>query len=384
MDRVVLAILDDDISPGTDPGENGPWLARLLELRGWSVLAMQSMPETEQDLRGFLQGWAGRSEWLVVSCRRPVEESQKLLSTIADMLQIPFPADGTKKSLVEGGGQIVSCPESALTGLRFSLRGSRVLVLPGEAGAFRSLARSFFAPESVAGESSVLKVVGLSPRQVRDRLPGLPSGDNGLPLSMTLSPNIVTLFLKGPEAEISGYADSLRALFAGDILPPGADSLAQAVLQRSIKAGVTLSAAESCTGGLIGAELTGPAGASASFLGSAVCYANEAKEDVLGVPRSVIETEGAVSEACALAMARGARRIYRSGLSVSVTGIAGPDGGSRQKPVGTVWFGISSESGDRAFVRCFRNMGRNGVRSWTVAVALEALWRHLEGGKALC
>lgn len=107
------------------------------------------------------------------------------------------------------------------------------------------------------------------------------------------------------------------------------------------RTGNTVSFAESCTGGKLSAKLTEIPGVSDIFVGSIVCYANSVKEDILGVMPETIRSEGAVSEAVALQMANGARRILKSSWSAAVTGIAGPDGGTKDKPVGTVCFGVA-------------------------------------------
>ena len=122
--------------------------------------------------------------------------------------------------------------------------------------------------------------------------------------------------------------------------------------------GLTLALAESCTGGGIAAMLTDVPGSSSFFLLGAVAYANSAKTTLLGVDPDILEEHGAVSEAVARAMARGARERAGSDLALSVTGVAGPGGGSEDKPVGTVWFGVCGAgleaatcvrfSGDRA------------------------------------
>lgn len=101
-----------------------------------------------------------------------------------------------------------------------------------------------------------------------------------------------------------------------------------------------VSFAESCTGGKLSAKLTENPGVSDVFMGSVVCYANSAKEDILGVQRDSLIKEGAVSETVALEMAKGAKRVLKSDWSVAITGIAGPDGGTKDKPVGLVCFGV--------------------------------------------
>jgi nicotinamide-nucleotide amidase len=110
---------------------------------------------------------------------------------------------------------------------------------------------------------------------------------------------------------------------------------------------VRVATAESCTGGTIASRLTSQAGSSAYFVGSVVSYANDIKEHVLGVPAEVLENPGAVSEPCARAMAEGARTLMGATHAVSTTGIAGPDGGTARKPVGTVYIGIATPDGTR-------------------------------------
>ena len=108
---------------------------------------------------------------------------------------------------------------------------------------------------------------------------------------------------------------------------------------------MTCATAESCTGGGVGYTITGVSGASAVFWGGVISYDNSVKRDLLGVPEEVLLTKGAVSPECAAAMAEGARRLLKTDFAVSLTGVAGPGGGSAEKPVGLVWFGLSSPSG---------------------------------------
>ena len=125
--------------------------------------------------------------------------------------------------------------------------------------------------------------------------------------------------------------------------------------------GLDCATAESCTGGGVGSAITSVPGSSSVFAGGVISYANEVKRDVLGVPESVLAEKGAVSSECAAAMAMGVRRLLNVDVAVSLTGIAGPGGGSAEKPVGLVWFGIATAygartervifSGDRARIR---------------------------------
>lgn len=152
--------------------------------------------------------------------------------------------------------------------------------------------------------------------------------------------------------------------------------LAEKVIHAAIQKEKKIALAESCTGGLIAASLTEIAGASAVFQGSAVTYSNEAKEHILGVESAVLETYGAVSGACAEQMAAGAKRIYGSDIALSVTGIAGPGGGTPEKPVGTVWCGYSSGESTGSFL-CHFDGDRAQIRLSTVQTVLEYLLKEL-------
>ena len=122
------------------------------------------------------------------------------------------------------------------------------------------------------------------------------------------------------------------------------------LIKKLINEGRTVATAESCTGGLIAKRLTDVPGASSVYLGSCVTYANSAKEALVGVKHETLEKYGAVSEQTATEMARGVRKALGADIGISTTGIAGPGGGTPEKPVGTVWVGISSEKGDRALL----------------------------------
>lgn len=157
------------------------------------------------------------------------------------------------------------------------------------------------------------------------------------------------------------------------------DELASRVIEIFREKGLSLALAESCTGGMIAEMITDVAGASDIFYGSAVTYVNSAKEHILGVARETLEKHGAVSSECAEEMACGARRVYGADVAMSVTGIAGPGGGSEAKPVGTVWFGLATKDGEETFRRRFDG-DRAAVRRQTVE---EVLRRLAEAGARL-
>ena len=162
------------------------------------------------------------------------------------------------------------------------------------------------------------------------------------------------------------------------MFPIEVERLAEAVLHRARDKGLTLATAESCTGGLVAAALTGIAGSSDVFERGFVTYANAAKMQMLGVPAATLDAEGAVSEATARAMAEGAIAASSAGFAVAITGIAGPGGGSADKPVGLVWFALAERGGPTSAREMrYGDLGRGQVRLASVRTALDMLFGGL-------
>jgi nicotinamide-nucleotide amidase len=164
------------------------------------------------------------------------------------------------------------------------------------------------------------------------------------------------------------------------MFPPDFLAAAEAVLGTCRARGWRVTTAESCTGGLIAGLLTAIGGSSDVVDGGAVTYSNAAKTRMLGVPATLIEAHGAVSEEIARAMAEGARRSAGVDLAVAVTGVAGPGGGTADKPVGLVWFGVASPAGVTTQSRIFPG-DRTAVRMETVRHALAILQNAAQIGR---
>lgn len=142
--------------------------------------------------------------------------------------------------------------------------------------------------------------------------------------------------------------------------------------------GLRLVLAESCTGGLLGSRITDVAGSSEYFLGGVVAYAYEAKVDLLGVSWDTLNTRGAVSRETVLEMARGIRNLMKADIAISVSGIAGPGGGTPEKPVGTTWIGLTAEDGEWAKKYQF-SADREGNKTLAADAALTLLLDYLQG-----
>ena len=162
------------------------------------------------------------------------------------------------------------------------------------------------------------------------------------------------------------------------MFPDDIQTQADVVIAAAIRRGMMLATAESCTGGLVAGALTAVAGSSASLERGFVTYSNAAKTEMLGVPADLIDRHGAVSEPVARAMAEGALARGGVGLTVSVTGIAGPGGGTANKPVGLVHFATADAGGVVHEAYRFGDIGREAVRLASVRVALGLLLRRLQ------
>ena len=178
------------------------------------------------------------------------------------------------------------------------------------------------------------------------------------------------------EARIEAQLSGLKAIL-GDIIYSDKDDTLESAIGDVLKSKhCTLSAAESCTGGLISSLITSLPGSSEYYLGSVTSYANSVKQNVLGVPEEIIEQHGAVSSECVAAMADGVRRLMATDYAIATSGIAGPGGGSAEKPVGTVWVGVSSEKGTETYRLRFNSDRKRNIERFASS-ALHILLRKL-------
>jgi len=203
-------------------------------------------------------------------------------------------------------------------------------------------------------------------------------------ISILASYGVVRLVLsaEGADSDVDDRLDEMEAAFrdrlGDDVVAVGVDGLAEAVIADLRRRELTLATAESCTGGLVSARLTDVPGASDAFVGGVVSYSNEVKENQLGVSHDALVEHGAVSDEVARAMASGVRSRLDADWGVGITGIAGPSGGTEDKPVGLVHWAVAGPDGVAAEHRVFRG-NRSVVREWSCNSALDLLRRCLAG-----
>lgn len=189
----------------------------------------------------------------------------------------------------------------------------------------------------------------------------------------------VDLRLIGSPYALAAARSLVLSHFEACLISDDGSSLEEVVVRLLRDRGMTLATAESCTGGLISNRITDVPGASAVFTHGFITYANEAKTQMLGVPEELIASHGAVSEAVACRMAAGALEVGGADIAIAVTGIAGPDGGTEEKPVGTAWIGVAVKGKEVRAFRVYHPRNRHDFKLAVSQSALEAVRREMVG-----
>jgi nicotinamide-nucleotide amidase len=305
--------------------------------------------------------------------------------------QIPWNERYARLALIPEGAQVLD-PGGMACGFALKHGGARLFFLPGVPKEMRVLFDALVLPalvESAGGgellAQRTLRLFGISEARLQQVVSHLPDFQPG-GVTAGFYPNFpethLTLTMRGRDRQaLEETLDRLTSALArevGDVLL-GSDliSLEGLVGRYLQKNGLTLAVAESCTGGLIGHRLTEVPGASDYFLGGVVSYSNDAKCDLLRVPAAVLARHGAVSPETARDMARGVREVFHAGIGLAVTGIAGPSGGSVEKPVGTVYIGLATDTGEEVWHYQFHG-NRAEIKTLTAETALDRLRRELK------
>lgn len=325
---------------------------------------------------------------------RELELHQDILDDLrawfAQKMHKPMPENNVQQAMLPVGCTVFDNPVGTAPGCAFQEGGVHVLMLPGPPFECRYM----FENRAVPYLSALTDGVILS-HEIRIFGMGESAVEEALHQAMTTMTNpTLAPYAKLNECMVraTAKAESVQAAEAmlkplveqvcaqlGDVVyGVDVDSLEAVVSQLLRQRGLTLSAAESCTGGLIAKRMTDLPGASQVFRGGVVSYVNPVKAGVLGVPQALLDQYGAVSDPVARAMAEGCRRICGSDFALSVTGVAGPDRDDRNNEVGTVYIGLAYDGGVlcRKF-SCGKGRGRDRVRSAAAQHAFDLLRRHL-------
>jgi len=304
----------------------------------------------------------------------------------------PVPEASRRMAQVVQGARILPNVKGVAPGMLVSSEDRLLVSLPGVPFEMEDMLEREVEPELAlrgGGErrfTRTLLLGGVYESMVEERVRGLYDRFGRDNITILASSGVVRLVLSaggeptGAQRRLAEMEMAFRDVLGADLAGVDVASLEEAVLADLEAAGMTLAVAESCTGGLLSARLTDVPGASAVFLGGVVSYSNQAKEDLVGVPHDVLVEQGAVSEPTARAMAAGARRAFGADWAIGITGIAGPSGGTADKPVGLVHWAVAGPAGVVARHRVFTG-GRPVVRLWSAHLALDLLRRQLADGR---
>lgn len=294
---------------------------------------------------------------------------------------LPMPPSNALQALHPRGSKVLPNGKGTAPGLRWRLKRAVVFCLPGPPREMEPMLLRHVVPvlKRKAGTTTrYVSVCGLPESIVGERLADLMARDRAVKVGTTAAEAVITVSVHGPANLVPAvHREALRRLgdhvYAAERLPPG-ENLVRLLLKKRL----TVAVAESCTAGLVAARLSDRPGSSDALLGGVVAYSNEVKAKVLGVPRRLLRLHGAVSGPVAEAMAKGARKLTGADCAVAVTGIAGPGGGTKRKPVGLVWFAVADRRGARSVQRTFGG-GRDFVRIASASTAIDLVRRAVEG-----
>ncbi len=282
-----------------------------------------------------------------------------------------------KQAYFPEGSKILYNDEGTAPGCIIETENNTVIMLPGPPREMKPMFEKSVEPyfSDKIGEklsSAFVKITGMGESSVEDALMPLIDHQTNPTFATYAKTGDVTLRVTA-SGENREEADSLlnaalekvKNILGENVYSVSGEELEEVVVKRFIKEGKTLALAESCTGGMLAERLTNVSGASEVLKYGLVTYSNEAKEKLLGVERETLENFGAVSRETALSMCRGLKKLSGASVCVSITGIAGPTGGTPEKPVGLVYIGIASDDSEEC-IECRFNGNRERIRTLTV------------------
>lgn len=411
----VLAI-GDELTSGERVDTNSAWIAGKAAALGVRTVEHRTAGDDLEQIAESIRQLAARSTVLVVTgglgptlddltrpalgvvLNEPLVEDDDALGALRAWYagrERPMPAPNRVQAMRPASARCLDNPNGTAPGLDARVGETRVFCLPGPPSEMRPMFERFVAPALKPGPGQRVRVravptFGLGESAVADLLGDLMRRDRNPLVGTTASGGIVTCRVRhtGPDVHAERLLDETVAEIRSRLGPAvlsvqdGHDdgqALVRAVSDLLRDRGQTVATVESCTGGLLGEMFTRLPGSSDVFAGGLLTYSNRLKTDLAGVDAALIDAHGAVSREVATAMALGGLARTRADHALAITGIAGPDGGTEAKPVGTVWIALAS--GRKPMdARRFRFMGnRDAVRQWSAMSAMGMLRLGLLG-----
>ena len=406
-----LVTIGTELLLGFTIDTNTAELARILGSHGIRVVRRTSVHDTEHSIRDAVHDALRRTGTVITVGGLGPPKDDITKDAVAALFDAPLAFDqevwddilaryrrlgreptGSNRSqaMMPRGATVLPNQWGTAPGLWLEGPPGRVVMLPGVPYEMRKLAEREVGPRLAALVSTpspiisrVLRTAGIAESTLADRLGNVEEVIR--PLTLAYLPQTAGVDLRltswhappeEAERRLHQAAEEIRRRAGAHCYGEGDTELAAVVLERLRRTGQSIAVAESCTGGLLAGRLTSIPGSSEVFMGGVVAYHDRVKTQALGVAEDVIVEHGAVSEAVALEMVRGARARFGVDVALSVTGIAGPEGGSEEKPVGTVWIGLALGEEETGLHRIYHG-SRWQVRERAVAGALYELLARL-------
>ena len=409
-DRIELITIGTELLLGFTVDTNAAFLGQALSAAGVRIVRRTSVVDTPDEIRAAVGEALTRTGFVLTTGGLGPTRDDMSKNVVAEMLGMPLQFDDVvwqavlarykrfgrvpvesnrSQAMVPIGGVALPNQWGTAPGLWLDSPRGTVIMLPGVPLEMRMLMEHEVLPRLAAHaggtaiRSATLRTAMIPESTLGERIGDLE--DALVPLTLAYLPSVAgvdlrltawNLALADADARLRAGIDRLRARAGEGCYGEGDVDLAAVVLDQLRRSRRRLAVAESCTGGLLGGRITAIAGSSDVFVGGVVAYDNQVKRDLLNVSIDALDAHGAVSAEVAAAMAAGAAVRLGAEAAVSVTGIAGPSGGTDEKPVGTVWFGWSIDGVTETHKSVFGGT-RQEIRERAVQGALMGLWRRL-------
>ena len=396
--NAVLILIGDELLSGRTRDVNLYRFSNILSTYGLPVVECLIVRDNQLEISKALLNNLSENRVIIVTGGLGPTDDDITLKSISYALELPLVRSESAEVLVRSKysdkttisdsaltqadipetAEVVNNPVGIAPGVLLKTGNTAIICLPGVPSESIALLELCLLKTGIQQKSAELPLFvrtwGLKENPLYDSLKSMTKQFNA-DLAFLPSPGRVDIKVSGEEAE--GLVQAIKVKLKNHVYSSNRDETLETVLVRKlIQKKATLSTAESCTGGGIGAALTQIPGVSACYLGGVVTYSNEMKASLLGVSENTLSTFGAVSKETALAMAKGIREKTNSDYALSVTGIAGPDGGTKEKPVGTVWSALVSKNVEISFC-WFLGGAREQVRQGAISRALGTLFEAL-------
>jgi len=412
--RIEILNTGTELLLGTTPNTHAAWIAEQLTPLGLRVARQTTVPDGPAIAEALREAIPRCDALLVTGGLGPTSDdlTRELTAAVLGLELItdeaalrslesffalrgrPMVEANLKQALAPVGCDVLPNPHGTAPGIYIPprlnpLSRCAVFLLPGPPRELHPMFHAEVAPRlrALGGVENpptqrVLKFAGIGESDFHHGVDARLAAIEGLETGYCARLGEVDLRLIGtPDAVHTGVAIALEA-FHRQCFSTDGESLESVVVGALAAAGLVIATAESCTGGLIGHRLTNVPGASEVFTHGFICYSNEAKRDVLGVDAALLSEHGAVSGPVVRAMAGGALRVSGADVAVSVSGIAGPGGGTPEKPAGTAWIGLATRDGRHRELKVFQPRGRRDFKQTVSQIALDEVRRLLMGGDA--